>query len=438
MEELNQGYSLIENRRLDILELSTILLILASFFSIVNLRYLKLPMTIGLMILAIALSVIILIFGFFFPGFYDLAYTITESFDFNFMLMNVMLPFLLFAGAMSINVHILRKDKITILLLASFGVLFSTYVVGSLTFYLLNSPLFGLSSLGISYLDCLLFGSLIAPTDPIAVLSIIKKMKLSPLTETRIAGESLFNDGIGVVVFLTLLGVKTTGTDITFDSVGTLFFTEVIGGLALGAIIGYLGLKLVRYIENEHVELEVLITLSLVLFVSVIATRYHLSAPLGVVILGLYLNKHIKEEDGNGDSELAMGDYVYKFWHLLDETLNAILFILIGLEIILIFDSFNLVYLALSIITILLVVLSRYIGVSIPIAILSRFKDFEENTAKIITWGGLRGGLSIALALNLPDDMGDVKSLILILTYAVVLFTILVQGLTMEKIVKKK
>ena len=130
-------------------------------------------------------SVIILIFGFFFPGFYDLAYTITESFDFNFMLMNVMLPFLLFAGAMSINVHILRKDKITILLLASFGVLFSTYVVGSLTFYLLNSPLFGLSSLGISYLDCLLFGSLIAPTDPIAVLSIIKKMKLSPLTETR-------------------------------------------------------------------------------------------------------------------------------------------------------------------------------------------------------------------------------------------------------------
>ena len=349
-----------------------------------------------------------------------------------------MLPFLLFAGAMSINVHILRKDKVTILLLASFGVLFSTYVVGSLTFYLVNAPIFGLSSLGISYIDCLLFGSLIAPTDPIAVLSIIKKMKLSPLTETRIAGESLFNDGIGVVVFLTLLGVKSTGADITFDSVGTLFFTEVIGGLALGAMIGYFGLKLVRYIENEHVELEVLITLSLVLFVSVIATRYHLSAPLGVVILGLYLNKHIKEEDGNGDSELAMGDYVYKFWHLLDETLNAILFILIGLEIILIFDSFNLVYLALSIITIFLVVLSRYIGVSIPVVILSRFKNFEENTAKIITWGGLRGGLSIALALNLPDDMGDVKSLILILTYAVVLFTILVQGLTMEKIVKKK
>ncbi len=437
MEELSQGFTLIENRKLDVLELSTFLLILTSFFSIINLRYLKLPMTIGLMVLAIILSFVILIFGIFFPSFYDLAYTITESFDFNFMLINIMLPFLLFAGAMSINVHILRKDKLTILLLASFGVLFSTYVVGSLTYFLVNS-VFGLSSLGLSYVDCLLFGSLIAPTDPIAVLSIIKKLDLSPETETRIAGESLFNDGIGVVVFLTLLGIKSSGASISIESVTSLFFTEVIGGLALGAIFGYLGLRLVRYIENEYVELEVLITLSLVLFVSVVASEYHLSAPLAVVMLGLYLNKHIKEKDGNGDSKLAMGDYVYKFWHLLDETLNAILFILIGLEIILIFDSFNLIYLALSIIIILIVVISRYLGVSIPIVILSRFKDFEENTAKIITWGGLRGGLSIALALNLPDDMGDVKSLILILTYAVVLFTILVQGLTMEKIVKKK
>ena len=436
MEEVSQTFSLIENKKFDILELSTILLILASFFSIINIRLLKLPMTIGLMILAIVLSIVVLILGFFFPSFMDLAYTITESFDFNFVLLQVMLPFLLFAGAMSINVHQLRKDKATILLLASFGVLFSTYVVGTLRFYLINVPIFGLSSLGISYIDCLLFGSLIAPTDPIAVLSIVKKMKLSPMTETRIAGESLFNDGIGVVVFLTLLGVKATGAAITFESVGSLFFTEVIGGLALGAIIGYFGLKLVKYIENEHVELEVLITLSMVLLVSVVANKYHLSGPLGVVILGLYLNKHIKEDSGNGNSELAMGDYVYKFWHLLDETLNSILFILIGLEIILLYESFNLIYLALSVIVIVLVVASRYVGVSIPVVILSQFKDFEKNTAKIITWGGLRGGLSIALALNLPESMGDAKALILILTYAVVLFTILVQGLTMQKIIK--
>ena len=438
MEEATQTYSLVETQKLDILELSALLLILASFFSIINLRVLKLPMTIGLMIMAIALSIVVLILGFFFPTFMELAYSITVSFDFNFVLLNVMLPFLLFAGAMSINVHLLKKDKITILVLASFGVLFSTYVVGTLTFYLINLPIFGLASLNVSYIDCLLFGALIAPTDPIAVLSIIKKMNLSPMTETRIAGESLFNDGIGVVVFLTLLGMKTTGTEVSIQAIGSLFFTEVGGGIFLGALVGYLGLKLVKDIENEHVELEVLITLSMVLLVSVIANKYHLSGPLGVVILGLYLNKHVKEDSGNGQSELAMGDYVYKFWHLLDETLNAILFMLIGLEIILLYESFNLIYLLLSIITIVMVVGARYIGVSIPVVILSKFQKFEKNTAKIITWGGLRGGLSIALALNLPETMGDAKSLILILTYAVVLFTILVQGLTMQRIISRK
>jgi|TARA_B110000438_G_scaffold55972_1_gene56029 monovalent cation:H+ antiporter, CPA1 family len=437
MEEVNQTFSLINNKKIDVLELSTILLILASIFSIINLRLLKLPQTIGLMILAIALSISSLLLGLFFPSILNLAYTITESFDFNFVLINVMLPFLLFAGAISINVHQLLKDKITILFLALFGVLFSTYVIGNLTFILIQLPIFGLESIGITYIDCLLFGALIAPTDPIAVLSIIKKMNLSPITETRIAGESLFNDGIGVVVFLTLLGVKTSGTVVTVESVSSLFFTEVIGGIALGAIIGYLGLKLVRYIENEHVELEVLLTISMVLLLSVIATRFHLSGPLGVVILGLFLNKHA-DSKSDSNQEKAMGDYVYKFWHLLDETLNAILFILIGLEIILLFESFNIVYLLLSIITIIIVVATRWVGVSIPILILSIFKNFEKNTALIITWGGLRGGLSIALALNLPDDLGDVKSLILILTYGVVLFTILVQGLTMKRIVKYK
>ena len=436
MEEVNQTFSLINNKKIDVLELSTILLILASIFSIINLRMLKLPQTIGLMILAIALSISSLLLGLFFPSILNLAYTITKSFDFNFVLINVMLPFLLFAGAISINVHQLLKDKITILFLALFGVLFSTYIIGNLTFILIQLPIFGLESIGITYIDCLLFGALIAPTDPIAVLSIVKKMNLSPITKTRIAGESLFNDGIGVVVFLTLIGIKSSGIDnVTIQSVVSLFVTEVIGGVALGALVGYLGLKLVEYIENEHVELEVLLTISMVLLLSVIATRFHLSGPLGVVILGLFLNKHADSKSDN-NQEKAMGDYVYKFWHLLDETLNAILFILIGLEIILLFESFNIVYLSLSIITIVIVVATRWIAVSIPIFILSIFKKFEKNTALIITWGGLRGGLSIALALNLPDDLGDVKSLILILTYGVVLFTILVQGLTMKKIVK--
>ena len=434
MDEITSTFNAFFDMHLDALELTTILLCLASVFSLINLRLLKLPQTIGLMVLALALSLSILVLGFIYPKIFNLAVFITTEFDFSEMLIHVMLPLLLFAGALTINVKEFLKEKVTILSLATFGVIFSTFVVGTFTYSLVNHPFFNLGHLGISYVDCLLFGSLIAPTDPIAVLSMVKKMNLSKTTETRIAGESLFNDGIGVVLFLTLLNVKADGVDnVTAMSVGSLFVTEVVGGVALGAIIGYLGLKLVEYVENEHVELEVLITLALVLFVAVVSTRLHFSAPLGVVVLGLFLNQSSKEEEG---SEKAMGDYVYKFWHLLDETLNAILFILIGLEIIILFRDFNPIYLLLSIITIIVVVLSRGIGVFIPIKILSFFKTFEKNTAMIITWGGLRGGLSIALALNLPDTLGDGKSLILILTYAVVLFTILVQGLSMNKMVK--
>ena len=434
MDEITSTFNSFFDMHLDALELSTILLCLASVFSLINLRLLKLPQTIGLMVLALALSLSILVLGFIYPKIFNLALFITTEFDFSDMLIHVMLPLLLFAGALTINVKEFLKEKVTILSLATFGVIFSTFVVGTFTYSLVNHPFFNLGHLGISYVDCLLFGSLIAPTDPIAVLSMVKKMNLSKTTETRIAGESLFNDGIGVVLFLTLLNVKADGVDnVTAMSVGSLFVTEVVGGVALGALIGYLGLKLVEYVENEHVELEVLITLALVLFVAVVSTRLHFSAPLGVVVLGLFLNQSSKEEEG---SEKAMGDYVYKFWHLLDETLNAILFILIGLEIIILFRDFNPIYLILSVITIIVVVLSRGIGVFVPIKILSFFKTFEKNTAMIITWGGLRGGLSIALALNLPDTLGDGKSLILILTYAVVLFTILVQGLSMNKMVK--
>ena len=422
---------------MDVLELSTVLLLLASVFSIINLRVLKLPQTIGLMVLAIGLSITVLVIGLVFPSILNRVTTIIESFDFKILLIDIMLPFLLFAGAISVNVHELVKDKVTILLLATFGVLFSTFAVGTSVYWLIEQPILSLDTLGLSYVDCLLFGALIAPTDPIAVLAMVKKMNLSSTTETRIAGESLFNDGIGVVLFLTLLSIKKLGVEnVSAESIGSLFATEVFGGIALGALIGYLGLKLVKYIENEHVELEVLITLSLVLLVSIISKQFHFSGVLGVVVMGLFLNQNIdvdKKEDG---VQKAMGEYVYKFWHLLDETLNAMLFILIGLEIIPIFKNFDSSYLVISLITIALVVVSRGIGVWTPIKFLSFFKTFEKNTAMIITWGGLRGGLSIALALNLPDNIGEGKNLILFLTYMVVLFTILVQGLTLKKIVK--
>ena len=196
-----------------VLELSTILLCLASVFSLINIRLLKLPMTIGLMILALILSLLVLIIGIIFPAVFETVTSITKEFDFSELLFNVMLPFLLFAGAISVNVHELLKDKVTILLLASFGVLFSTFTVGTGLFWMIQQPFFGLNTIGLTYIDCLLFGSLIAPTDPIAVLAMIKKMNLSSITETRIAGESLFNDGIGVVVFLTLLGIRKDGVE---------------------------------------------------------------------------------------------------------------------------------------------------------------------------------------------------------------------------------
>ena len=423
---------------MDILELTTILLSLASVFSIINLRLLKLPQTIGLMILALILSILVTVVGIVFPNVFETVAQLTKEFDFSLVLINVMLPFLLFAGAISINLQDLLEDKLTILLLATFGVFFSTFVVGSGLFWLIQQPVFGLNQIGLTFVDCLLFGALIAPTDPIAVLALLKNMNLSSKTKTVIAGESLFNDGIGVVIFLTLLNVKLEGYEnITAMSVGTLFVTEVLGGLILGTFFGYFGLKLLKYIENEFVELEVLITLSLVLVVSLIAFKFHLSGPIGVVILGLFLNQNVDSDREKEGLQKAMGDYVYKFWHLLDETLNAILFILIGLEIILIFESFDVSYLFISILIILICVLSRFIGVKLPILLLSIKKSFEKNTALIITWGGLRGGLSVALALNLPDSIGEGKSLILFLTYAVVLFTILGQGLTIKKLIKE-
>ncbi len=422
---------------MDVLQLSTVLLLLASLFSIINLRILKLPQTIGLMVLAIGLSFFILAIGLVFPSILNSVSSIIKSFDFEILLIDIMLPFLLFAGAISVNVHELLKDKVTILLLATFGVLFSTFAVGTGVYWLIEQPIFNLNTLGLSYVDCLLFGSLIAPTDPIAVLAMVKKMNLSLTTETRIAGESLFNDGIGVVIFLTLLSVKKLGIEnVTAESIGSLFATEIIGGIALGALIGFLGLKLVKYIENEHIELEVLITLSLVLMVSIVSKQFHFSGVLGVVVMGLFLNQNIDVDKNEVGVQKAMGEYVYKFWHLLDETLNAVLFILIGLEIIPIVQNFDSSYLLVSILTIVLVVVSRGIGVWTPIKFLSLFKTFEKRTALIITWGGLRGGLSIALALNLPDNIGEGKNLILFLTYIVVLFTILVQGLTLKKIVK--
>jgi CPA1 family monovalent cation:H+ antiporter len=412
-----------------VLDLITLLIFLAAVFTFINVNYLKLPSTIGLMIIALVLSVLILLSGYVFPEITDLAISIVSEFDFKEVLLDVMLSFLLFAGALSINVKKLKEERWPILIFATVGVLISTFIIGFLMFYI-----FGFFGYEIDLIYCLLFGALISPTDPIAVLALLSDAKVSKKLEIKIAGESLFNDGIGVVAFLTILGLAQTGVDnFSIGSTLGLFGMEVGGGLLLGAIFGFFGHKLLEIIDNEHVELEVLVTLSLVMVSYKAAEFFHISGPLAVVVLGLFLSKEGKATDKN----TATGDYVYKFWHLIDEALNAILFILIGLEIIVISKEYHADYFLIGLCAIIVVLFARLIGVGIPVKIMERLRSFEKNTLAILTWGGLRGGISVALALSIPDDF-EAKNLILSATYSVVVFSILVQGLTIKKLVPKK
>ena len=396
---------------MSIIDLITLLLVLSAAFTLINIAYLKLPSTIGLMLIALISSALVLLVGILFPGIAQGAEHIIEEFEFKEVLLDIMLNFLLFAGALSMDLNTMIEEKVPIIILAVFGTLISTFVVGALVFYIF--PLLGIE---MDFIYCLLFGALISPTDPIAVLALLKKFNLSKNLEIKVAGESLFNDGVGVVVFLTILGVAERGMD-TFDigEVGILFGQEVFGGLLLGAILGYIGFKILLFIDNDYVELEVLVTLSLVMIGGRFAESIHVSAPLAMVILGLSIgNKGRDEKLAN-----ATGKYVFKFWHLLDETLNAMLFILIGLEIVL---------------------TGRSIGVSLPVGLMSLKIKFEKGATPLLIWGGLRGGISVALALSLSDFEwipSNFKIIILFTTYCVVVFSILVQGLTIPALLRR-
>lgn len=427
---------------MSILDLITLLIFMAAGFTLINITLLKLPSTIGLMMIALIMSVTILVIGFFMPGIREGAGQIIAEFDFHEVLMNVMLNFLLFAGALSMDLSKLMEERLPVLVLATLGTLMSTFIVGSLVFYIF--PLVGYE---IGFIYCLLFGALISPTDPIAVLALVKKAGLSKKLEIKIAGESLFNDGVGVVIFLTILNIAMTqagahgggghgGGEVTAGSVATLFVIEVFGGVTLGAGLGYCGFKLLNFIDNDHVELEVLVTLTLVMVGGRLAELIHVSAPLAMVVMGLFIGNEGRDEHLAN----ATGEYVFKFWHLLDEALNAILFILIGLEMMVIAESFTLSNLAIGGIGIVIVLVARFLGVSIPVTIMSTFRTFEPKTIQILTWGGLRGGISVALALSLSNfewmDEG-IKQTILFTTYCVVVFSILVQGLTIGALLKK-
>lgn len=434
------------NEGMSTLDLIALLVLLAALFTFINIHYIKLPGTIGLMLQALFLSLLIVGAGFVIPSIREGAENIMRNVDFTEVLLNIMLSFLLYAGALHVDIDKLKEESASVFILAIFGTLISTFLIATAIYYFLGA--FDLS-FEIKYIHCLLLGALISPTDPIAVLAILKTTNISKNLQIKIEGESLFNDGIGVVVFITILAIATGGSghgggeEITAGSVAFLFGKEVFGGLLLGAIFGALGYWLLVIIDNAHEELEVLTTLALVLVGTQIAVHLHISAPLAMVVMGLIVgrgNSTAGQLDENGEEiEGIAGEYVMKFWHLVDEAMNAILFILIGLEMLIIIEESTGAFLQIGLIGIFIILAGRFLGVAIPVTILDFFKRSANGTIPILTWGGLRGGISIALALSLSaEDIGtDVKYLIVTITYCVVVFSILVQGMTIEKLVKK-
>ncbi len=406
---------------MSLFQLIATVLSLAAVFSYINYRFLKLPITIGVMLLSLLFSLALILLSQFGVDFEARAESILKQIDFDDTLMHGLLSFLLFAGALHVNINDLREQKWVIATLATLGVMSSTFITGTAAYYLLN-----FLGIEISYIYALIFGALISPTDPIAVLGILKLVGAPKTLETKIAGESLFNDGVGVVVFIVLVGIATSGTDITAGQVVGLFATEAIGGVMYGLGLGFIGYWMLKTIDNYQVE--VLITLGLVTGGYALAEVLHLSAPIAVVVAGLMI--------GNHGRIFAMSDNTRKrldnFWELIDEILNAVLFLLIGLEVIIL--SFTGKYLIAGLILIAVVLISRMISIGIPIQIMKKFRTFTPYVISIMTWGGLRGGISVALALSLPNV--PEREPILFVTYCIVVFSIVVQGLTVKKVLK--
>ncbi|MEM7019251.1 MAG: sodium:proton antiporter [Pseudomonadota bacterium] len=407
---------------MNIFQISAVLLTLTALFSYLNHRFIGLPTTIGVMLFALLMSLILFVSGYVDPIVHQWAVAMLEQIDFNQTLLHGMLSFLLFAGALHTNLDDLFEQRWVVASLASVGVILCTFIVAGLSYFVLD-----LLGLPMPFIYCLLFGALIAPTDPIAVLGILKTANAPKSLETKITGESLFNDGIGVVVFLVLLGIAAGGHDVTPTSITILFVQEAVGGAILGFVLGWLTYKMLKNIDNY--QIEVLLTLALVVGGYALAGALHLSAPIMVVIAGLMI--------GNHGRRMAMTDksreHLDMFWELVDEILNAVLFVLIGLEMIVLTVTGNILLAAL--LAIPLVLFARFISVGIPITALRLGRDFTPNVIKVLTWGGLRGGISVALALSIPE--GPYRDTILTITYAIVIFSIVVQGLTIGPMVRR-
>ena len=407
---------------MDGIKLISLIIVLSAGLAFINIRYLKLPSTIGLMVLSLLFSLVLLVAGTSSLVGRFVADTMAQI-DFSDFLLDFMLGFLLFAGALHTDLKKLRKAKWPILTYATVGILISTSLVAACIYVLLPflyQP--------VDFIYCLLFGALISPTDPIAVLSILKKAGISESIETKITGESLFNDGVGVVVFLTLFSIANQGlSEVSTSEIIILLAEEVAGGILLGLALGYLGFIMMKKID--HYQTEVLITLAMVMGGISLAPLFHFSGPLAMVIAGLFIgNKGALEAMSEQTS-----DYVHKFWEMVDEIFNAILFVVIGLELLIIPFKVSFLYVGLA--AIIIVLLSRFISLVTPSYMFRLEYEFPRKTFLIMTWGGLRGGISIALALSLTEGME--RNMIVCVTYIVVLFSIIVQGLSLERVVKK-
>lgn len=399
----------------------SILFVSVAFGGYINRRFLHLPATIGHMAFALLFSLVSVVLSE--TGLIDLnlATDVTNQINFSDVLLHGMLAFLLFAGAMQISVDDLKSVKTAVAVLATLGVVIATFIVGGLVWYAS-----GWVGVQIPYIYALLFGALISPTDPIAVLSILKQAGTSKTLYAKIGGESLFNDGVAVVVFLAVLGVATGSAPQTAGGIAVTLLREMIGGGVLGFVLGYITYLLLSTIDDYKVE--VLLTLALASGGYTLAEAIHVSAPICMVVAGLIVGHHGRRWAMSEETR----HHLYLFWELLDEILNAILFLLVGLQIVTITITAD--YLALGLLTVVAVLLGRFISVILPFSVMSLRRNFERGTVLLMTWGGLRGGISIAMALSLPP--GPEKSVLLPVTYIVVLFSIFVQGLTFKKLVR--
>lgn len=414
---------------ISIFEIAALLLTLSAVFGWVNLRLFRLPHTIGILVMGVGSSLVLLLIHRFAPqfGIVDALSAAIGSIDFYSTIMNGMLAFLLFAGALHFDITTLRNEKWVIVLMASIGVVISTAVIGGGLWA--AARLFGFD-LPLPW--ALVFGALISPTDPVAVLGLLKTVEVPSSIKAKIAGESLFNDGVAVVAFSVLVAVAMGAPDGAAQEINLFKLCEVLlyqaaGGAIFGLATGWIACRTMASIDDHIVE--ILISLAVCAATYALCHRLHMSGPIAVVVAGLMI--------GSRGAEMAMSakvrEYMFSFWEVIDEILNSVLFLLIGLEVLVIhFDASHALIVAAAI---PIALVGRLVSVSLPIALLSFLRTFSSGSIAILTWGGLRGGVSVALALSLPD--GGAKPIILTATYAVVIFSIVVQGLTVKQVVRR-